>query len=171
MPSWYLVPALLCGNTVVWKPGEVSPAIATALTALFHAGGVPADVLITVIADGPTTYSGLEAALDEGLVQKVGFTGSTAVGRQIGELCGRHLQTPCLELGGKNPMVVMPDADLDLAVEGALFGGFGAAGSAARAWARSGSTTRSTPICGRASSPPSRTPWSATRRRTCSTAR
>ena len=128
VPSWYLVPALLCGNTVVWKPGEVSPAIATALTAVFHAGGVPRDVLITVIADGPTTYAGLEQALEAGLVQKVGFTGSTAVGRAIGELCGRHLQTPCLELGGKNPMVVMPDANLDLAVEGALFGGFGAAG-------------------------------------------
>ena len=50
------------------------------------------------------------------------------MGRRIGELCGRHLQSPCLELGGKNPMVVMPDADLDLAVEGALFSGFGTAG-------------------------------------------
>ena len=57
-----------------------------------------------------------------------GFTGSSDVGRRIGELCGRHLQTPCLELGGKNPLVVMPDADLDLAVEGALFSGFGTAG-------------------------------------------
>jgi aldehyde dehydrogenase (NAD+) len=61
-------------------------------------------------------------------VDKVGFTGSTDVGRRIGELCGRHLQSPCLELGGKNPLVVMPDADLDLAVEGALFSGFGTAG-------------------------------------------
>ncbi len=61
-------------------------------------------------------------------MQKVGFTGSTAVGSRIGELCGRHLQTPCLELGGKNPMVVTEDADLDLAVEGALFSGFGTAG-------------------------------------------
>jgi alpha-ketoglutaric semialdehyde dehydrogenase len=128
VPSWYLVPALLCGNSVVWKPGEDSPAIAAALTALFHAGGVPRDVLVTVVADGATTFAALEAVLDQGLVQKVGFTGSSAVGRQIGELCGRHLQSPCLELGGKNPMVVMPDADLDLAVEGALFGGFGAAG-------------------------------------------
>jgi aldehyde dehydrogenase (NAD+) len=76
----------------------------------------------------PTTYDGLSAALDEGLVDKVGFTGSTEVGRRIGELCGRHLQSPCLELGGKNPLVVMPDADLELAVEGALFGGFGTAG-------------------------------------------
>ena len=58
----------------------------------------------------------------------MGFTGSTDVGRRIGELCGRHLQSPCLELGGKNPLVVMPDADLDLAVEGALFSGFGTAG-------------------------------------------
>jgi len=61
-------------------------------------------------------------------VDKVGFTGSSEVGRKIGELCGRHLQSPCLELGGKNPLVVMPDADLDLAVEGALFSGFGTAG-------------------------------------------
>jgi aldehyde dehydrogenase (NAD+) len=58
----------------------------------------------------------------------VGFTGSSAVGSRIGELCGRNLQSPCLELGGKNPMVVMDDADVDLAVEGALFGGFGTAG-------------------------------------------
>ncbi|MGQ0668314.1 MAG: aldehyde dehydrogenase family protein, partial [Actinomycetota bacterium] len=81
-----------------------------------------------VLTDGPTTFEGIERALDEGLVDKVGFTGSTAVGRRIGELCGRHLQSPCLELGGKNPLVVMPDAELDLAVEGALFSGFGTAG-------------------------------------------
>src|SRR5918997_3685296 len=92
VPAWYLVPAILCGNAVVWKPAEYS------------------------------------AALDAGLVDKVGFTGSSAVGSEIGALCGRHLQSPCLELGGKNPMVVMDDADLDLAVEGALFAGFGTAG-------------------------------------------
>jgi alpha-ketoglutaric semialdehyde dehydrogenase len=128
VPSWYLVPALLCGNAVVWKPAEYTPAIARAFTDLFVAGGLPAGVLATVLADGPATYDGLSRALDEGLVQKVGFTGSSAVGVRIGELAGRHLQTPCLELGGKNPLVVMPDADLDLAVEGALFSGFGTAG-------------------------------------------
>ena len=126
--SWYLVPALLCGNAVVWKPAESTPAIAAAFSALFTAAGVPADALQTVVADGPTTFAGLGTALDEHLVDKVGFTGSTAVGRAIGELCGRHLQSPCLELGGKNPMVVMADADLDLAVEGALFSGFGTSG-------------------------------------------
>jgi alpha-ketoglutaric semialdehyde dehydrogenase len=92
------------------------------------AAGVPAGVLGLAYADGAETYAGLERALDNGHVDKVGFTGSTAVGRRIGELCGRHLQTPCLELGGKNPMIVAPSADLDLAVEAALFSGFGTAG-------------------------------------------
>src|SRR4051794_28328045 len=128
VPSWYLVPALLCGNTVVWKPAEYAAASAQAMADLFQHGGLPDGVLNVVQADGPAAFDGLEQALDEGLVDKVGFTGSSEVGRRIGELCGRHLQSPCLELGGKNPLVVMPDADLDLAVEGALFSGFGTAG-------------------------------------------
>lgn len=128
VPSWYLVPALLCGNAVVWKPAEYAAASAHALYTLFAAAGLPEGVLNIVFSDGPQTYAGLDQALSEGTVQKVGFTGSSAVGRSIGELCGRHLQSPCLELGGKNPMVVMLDADLDLAVEGALFAGFGTAG-------------------------------------------
>lgn len=128
VPSWYIVPALLCGNAVVWKPAEYAAASAHALYRLFAAAGLPDGVLNLVLADGAATFEGLETALTEGTVHKVGFTGSTEVGRAIGELCGRHLQSPCLELGGKNPMVVMPDADLDLAVEGALFAGFGTAG-------------------------------------------
>ncbi|MBP2705733.1 aldehyde dehydrogenase family protein [Microbispora sp. RL4-1S] len=128
VPSWYLVPALLCGNAVVWKPAEYASASAHALYRLFTAAGLPDGVLNIVFADGPATFAGLDRALGEGTVQKVGFTGSSEVGRSVGELCGRHLQSPCLELGGKNPMVVMPDADLDLAVEGALFAGFGTAG-------------------------------------------
>ncbi|MGZ5351925.1 MAG: aldehyde dehydrogenase family protein [Actinomycetota bacterium] len=128
VPSWYLVPALLCGNAVVWKPAEYAPATSEALARLFEHAGFPPGVFNMVLVDGPTAFDGLDRALDEGLVDKVGFTGSTEVGRRIGELCGRHLQSPCLELGGKNPLVVMPDADLDLAVEGALFSGFGTAG-------------------------------------------
>jgi aldehyde dehydrogenase (NAD+) len=128
VPSWYLIPALLCGNTVVWKPALYAAACAEALTQLFVRAGLPTGVLTLVHADGPSTFDGLSAALSAGFVSKVGFTGSTEVGRAIGELCGRHLQTPCLELGGKNPMVVTEDADLDLAVEGALFSGFGTAG-------------------------------------------
>jgi alpha-ketoglutaric semialdehyde dehydrogenase len=128
VPAWYLVPALLCGNAVVWKPAEYAPALGEALTQLFRHGGVPEGVLNLVQADGAATFEGLEGALDAGVLDKVGFTGSSDVGRRIGELCGRHLQSPCLELGGKNPLVVMPDADLDLAVEGSLFSGFGTAG-------------------------------------------
>ena len=128
VPSWYLVPALLCGNSVVWKPAEYTPATADAFARLFLHAGFPEGTFNMVLADGAQTFLGLERALDEELIDKVGFTGSTDVGRRIGELCGRHLQSPCLELGGKNPLVVMPDADLDLAVEGALFSGFGTAG-------------------------------------------
>ncbi|HEX3731460.1 MAG TPA: aldehyde dehydrogenase family protein [Mycobacteriales bacterium] len=128
VPSWYIVPALLCGNTVVWKPAPYAAACAHALYQLFTAAGLPNGVLNIVHADGPNTYAGLEQALGERTVNKVGFTGSSAVGSRIGELCGRHLQSACLELGGKNPMVIAPDADLDLAAEGALFSGFGTAG-------------------------------------------
>jgi alpha-ketoglutaric semialdehyde dehydrogenase len=128
VPSWYLVPAILCGNAVVWKPAEYAPALGDALATLFMAGGLPEGVLNLVQSDGPSAFRGLERALEEKLVDKVGFTGSTAVGAEIGALCGRHVQSPCLELGGKNPLVVMPDAELELAVEGALFSGFGTAG-------------------------------------------
>ena len=80
VPSWYLVPALLCGNAVVWKPAEYAPALGDALTRLFLDGGLPDGVLNLVQCDGPSAFEGLERALDEGLVDKVGFTGSSAVG-------------------------------------------------------------------------------------------
>jgi aldehyde dehydrogenase (NAD+) len=128
VPSWYLVPALLAGNTVVWKPAEYAAASAMALVELLQAAGLPGGVLNVVFADGAATLAGLEQALLAGTLDKIGFTGSTAVGALIGELAGRHLQSPCLELGGKNPMVITPSADLALAVDGALFSGFGTAG-------------------------------------------
>ena len=129
VPSWYIVPALLAGNTIVWKPAEYAAASAAAFHDLFvRGGGLPDGVFNVVHADGPATFAGLDAALEAGFVDKVGFTGSSAVGREIGALTGRHLQTACLELGGKNPLVVTPSADLDLAVEGALFSGFGTGG-------------------------------------------
>ena len=128
VPSWYLVPALVAGNTVVWKPAEYAAASAKALFDLIQAAGLPDGVLNIVFADGPATFAGLEQALRDGTIDKIGFTGSTAVGTRIGELAGRHLQVPCLELGGKNPMVITPSTDIELAVEGALFSGFGTAG-------------------------------------------
>jgi alpha-ketoglutaric semialdehyde dehydrogenase len=129
VPSWYIVPALLAGNTVVWKPAEYSAVSSAAFHELFvRGGGLPDGVFNVVHANGPATFSGLGQALEAGLIDKVGFTGSSAVGREIGALTGRCLQTACLELGGKNPLLVTPSADLDLAVEGALFSGFGTAG-------------------------------------------
>jgi aldehyde dehydrogenase (NAD+) len=129
VPSWYIVPALLAGNTVVWKPAEYSAKSAAAFFELFvRGGGLPDGVLNVVYADGLATFGGLETALQQGTLDKIGFTGSSAVGSKIGELAGRYVQSACLELGGKNPMVVCPDADLDLAVEGALFAGFGTGG-------------------------------------------
>jgi alpha-ketoglutaric semialdehyde dehydrogenase len=129
VPSWYIVPALLAGNTIVWKPAEYSAVASAAFHELVvRGGGLPDGVFNVVYADGAATFSGLEQSLEAGLIDKVGFTGSSAVGREVGALTGRHLQTACLELGGKNPLVVTPSADLDLAVEGALFSGFGTAG-------------------------------------------
>ena len=129
VPAWYIVPALLAGNTVVWKPAEYSAVCSAAFHDLFVRGaGLPDGVFNVVHADGASTFAGLSEALEQGLVDKVGFTGSSAVGAEIGALTGRHLQTACLELGGKNPLLVTPSADLDLAVEGALFSGFGTAG-------------------------------------------
>src|SRR5262245_1969114 len=89
VPSWYLVPALLCGNTVVWKPAEYTPAIAEAFVHLLLHAGFPEGAIQMVLTDGPETFAGLERALDEGLIDKVGFTGSSVVGARLGALCGR----------------------------------------------------------------------------------
>jgi aldehyde dehydrogenase (NAD+) len=114
---------------VVWKPAEYSAVTSAALHELFvRGGGLPSGVFNVVHADGHSAFDGLQASLEYGFIDKVGFTGSSAIGREIGALTGRFLQTACLELGGKNPLVVAPSADLDLAVEGALFSGFGTAG-------------------------------------------
>src|SRR5215475_4809023 len=75
VPAWYLVPAILCGNSVVWKPAEYSAALGDALARLFHAGGVPGGVLNVVQASGAETFAGLSQSLEAGLVDKVGFTG------------------------------------------------------------------------------------------------
>lgn len=129
VPSWKLIPALLTGNTIVWKPSEDAPATAYALARLFEEGGLP-DGVINVVFGGGAGAAGefLVEMLDERRIDKIAFTGSTAVGRHIGAIAGRNLTHPTLELGGKNPMIVMRDADLDNAVAGALWAAFGTAG-------------------------------------------
>ncbi len=128
VPSWKLIPAILCGNTAVWKPAPDSPAVAYLFGKLWQAAGLPAGVLNIVYGFGRPTGQYLLDAVDAGKVQKISFTGSTAVGRLVGEVCGRNLIIPSLELGGKNPLIVLDDADVDQAVEGALWATYGTGG-------------------------------------------
>ena len=129
VPSWKIIPALLAGNVVVWKPSDDAPGTAALFADLWQRAGLPAGVLNVVHGRGAECAGEfLIDQVDQGLVDKVSFTGSTQVGRKVGEACGRNLQVPSLELGGKNPLVVLADADLELAVEGALWASFGTAG-------------------------------------------
>lgn len=127
VPSWKIIPALLCGNTVVWKPSQDAPATALYFALILQAAGLPKGVL-NVVQGGASAGEAVLQMVDAGKIQKIAFTGSSAVGKKIGEVCGRNLQVPTLELGGKNPLIVMEDANLDLAVEGALWAAFGTAG-------------------------------------------
>jgi len=129
VPSWKLIPAMLCGNVAVWKPSDDAPGVAALFADLWQRAGLPPGVLSLVHGAGAgSAGEWLLAQVDAGLVDKISFTGSTVVGRKIGEVCGRNLQTPSLELGGKNPLVILADADLELAVDGALWAAFGTAG-------------------------------------------
>lgn len=128
VPAWYFVPALVAGNTCVWKPSEDSLLTSYFFTELLHHSGVPKGVFNTVFGNGPTAGAKMVQMINDGHFDKFGFTGSTEVGRQIGETCGRNLQVPCLELGGKNPLIICEDANLDLALDGVVFSGFGTAG-------------------------------------------
>src|SRR5581483_4387269 len=127
VPSWKIIPALLCGNTVVWKPSDDAPATANAFAEIWKRAGLP-DGVLNVVHGRAATGQELVQAVTRGLVDKVSFTGSTKVGREIGRVCGEALQVPSLELGGKNPLVVLRDADLDLAVDGAIWASFGTTG-------------------------------------------
>ncbi|MBF6595109.1 MAG: aldehyde dehydrogenase family protein [Thermaceae bacterium] len=129
VPSWKLIPAVLAGNTVVWKPSDDSPALSYVFTRLFEEAGLPPGVINLVFGGGQeSTGQWLVELMDEGLLGKFAFTGSTAVGCWIGEVAGRNLLRPTLELGGKNPLVVLRDADLEQAVEGAWWSSFATGG-------------------------------------------
>ncbi|MDO8494216.1 MAG: aldehyde dehydrogenase family protein [Deltaproteobacteria bacterium] len=129
VPSWYFVPALVAGNTCVWKPSEDTPLTSYYFAQLLYKAGLPNGVFNVLFGFGAaSTGEWLIDGVNRGFIDKFGFTGSSLVGSKIGEICGRNLQNPCLELGGKNPMVVMEDANLELAVDGALWSGFGTAG-------------------------------------------
>jgi aldehyde dehydrogenase (NAD+) len=114
MAAWKVAPALAAGCTVVLKPAEQTPLSALRLGELALEAGLPEGVVNVVTGDGQTGA----ALVDHPGVEKIAFTGSTAVGREIGEKAGRALKRVTLELGGKSPNIVLPDADLDAAVKG-----------------------------------------------------
>jgi aldehyde dehydrogenase (NAD+) len=133
IPSWKLFPALICGNTVILKPAEDTPHTAVRFVEILTEAGVPPGVINLIHGRGEEVGAALVQHRD---VQLVSFTGSAAVGREIASVCGQNLKRVSLELGGKNAQIVMEDADLELAVEGALWGAFGTTGQRCTATSR-----------------------------------
>ena len=133
IPTWKIFPALLCGNTVVFKPASDTPATATALVEILTAAGVPPGVVNIVHGGGGEVGNAIVGHPD---VDLVSFTGSTLVGKKILEMAAATLKRVSLELGGKNAQMVMPDANMELALEGVLWGAFGTTGQRCTATSR-----------------------------------
>jgi len=133
IPTWKSFPALVAGNTVILKPASDTPHCSHLLVEAFEEAGIPAGVVNLVHGSGGTVGNALVEHPD---VRVISFTGSTAVGREISAKAGRALKRVSLELGGKNAMIVMDDADLELAVEGVLWGAFGTTGQRCTATSR-----------------------------------
>jgi acyl-CoA reductase-like NAD-dependent aldehyde dehydrogenase len=133
IPSWKILPALVCGNTVVIKPAFDTPLSCYHLVKILAEAGLPRGVLNLVTGTGEEAG---EALLARPQVRLVSFTGSTKVGRRISEACAPAFQHTHLEMGGKNVILVMEDASLDLAVDGAVWGGFGTTGQRCTAASR-----------------------------------
>jgi alpha-ketoglutaric semialdehyde dehydrogenase len=135
IPSWKMMPALICGNTVVLKPAEDTPLSSYHLVEILAEAGVPPGVINLVSGDGPGAGAPLSGHKE---VPVISFTGSTATGRIIAETCAPDFRHHSLEMGGKNIILVMDDANLDLAVDGAIWGGFGTSGQRCTAASRIG---------------------------------
>ncbi len=133
IPCWKIFPALVCGNTVVFKPASATPATATLLVEILADAGAPEGVVN--IVHGPGSKVGRRIC-EHPDIRLVSFTGSSEVGSIINETAGRDLKRVSLELGGKNGQIVMEDADLELALEGVLWGAFGTTGQRCTATSR-----------------------------------
>ncbi len=132
IPTWKAFPALLCGNSVIIKPSEDVPHTATVLVEILLEAGLPPEV-VQLVHGGGEVGAALVAHKD---VPLISFTGSTDTGAKIGEVCGRMHKRLSLEMGGKNAQIVMDDADLDLALDGVLWGAFGTTGQRCTATSR-----------------------------------
>jgi aldehyde dehydrogenase (NAD+) len=133
IPTWKIFPALTTGNTVVFKPATDTPATAGEFVEILAEAGVPDGVVNIVYGPGGTVG---EAIINDPDIRGVSFTGSSLVGKRIAEVCGKTLKRCSLELGGKNAQIVMEDADLNLALEGVLWGAFGTTGQRCTATSR-----------------------------------
>jgi len=133
IPSWKIMPALICGNTVVIKPATDTPLSTYNLVQTLAEAGVPRGVVNLVTGSGSEVGTALLSHDD---VRVVSFTGSTEVGRKVAEACAGTFKHACLEMGGKNIIMIMEDANLDLAVDGAIWGGFGTTGQRCTASSR-----------------------------------
>lgn len=133
IPTWKMFPALLCGNSVIFKPAEDVPHTAHMLVELLLEAGLPPEVIQLVHGRGSDVGN---AMVEHPGIPVISFTGSTATGARIGEVCGRMHKRLSLEMGGKNAQIVMPDANVDLALDGVLWGAFGTTGQRCTATSR-----------------------------------
>ena len=133
IPAWKMMPALICGNTVVIKPATDTPLSVVNLMKSCERVGIPAGVVNLVTGPGGRLS---DALIGDDRVRVVSFTGSTEIGRKVSTSCAAKFKHACLEMGGKNVQIVMDDADLELAVEGALWGAFGTTGQRCTATSR-----------------------------------
>jgi aldehyde dehydrogenase (NAD+) len=133
IPTWKTFPALLCGNAVIFKPAEDVPHTGHLLVEVLLEAGLPPEVVQLVHGQGSVVGKGIIEHPD---VPVISFTGSTETGSVIGAVCGRMHKRLSLEMGGKNAMIVMDDADLELALDGVLWGAFGTTGQRCTATSR-----------------------------------
>ncbi|AMW04620.1 aldehyde dehydrogenase family protein [Gemmatimonas phototrophica] len=133
IPTWKAFPALLCGNAVVLKPAEDVPHTCTVLVEVLLEAGLPPEVIQLVHGAGEVVG---KALVEHPQVPVISFTGSTETGRLVGETCGRMHKRLSLEMGGKNAQIVLDDANLDLALDGVLWGAFGTTGQRCTATSR-----------------------------------
>jgi alpha-ketoglutaric semialdehyde dehydrogenase len=133
IPSWKLIPALICGNTVVLKPAEDTPLSSYNLVKACEEAGIPGGVVNLVTGYGETVGA---AMTNHPALRLISFTGSTETGRIVASACAERNAICSLEMGGKNAIIVMDDADIDLAIEGAIWGAFGTSGQRCTASSR-----------------------------------
>ncbi|HEX3159655.1 MAG TPA: aldehyde dehydrogenase family protein [Gemmatimonadaceae bacterium] len=133
IPTWKMFPALLCGNACIFKPAEDVPHTGHVLVEILLEAGLPPEVIQLVHGVGETAGA---AIVKHPEIPLISFTGSTETGSVVGETCGRMHKRLSLEMGGKNAQIVLDDADLDLALEGVLWGAFGTTGQRCTATSR-----------------------------------